>query len=162
MIGSSGVLQTQEPQVNFRTDQHSQLRNAHIDAQAVAAADPFVASPRSHHDLLNQPRSMALELSPAAQGRPWFGPMIFNQHLAPPNRIVTENHDLVIEIATRFEGRGIPLNELIEEGTIGLLLAAQDFDPARGTRFSTCASWWIKQSIKRAIRYALRPVSLVT
>ena len=59
------------------------------------------------------------------------------------------NLRLVVNIARGYIGKGLALQDLIEEGNLGLLRAVQGFDPAVGTRFSTYASYWIKQSIKR-------------
>jgi len=58
---------------------------------------------------------------------------------------------LVVNIARGYTGKGLALQDLIEEGNLGLLRAVEGFDPAMGTRFSTYASYWIKQSIKRAL-----------
>jgi RNA polymerase primary sigma factor len=58
---------------------------------------------------------------------------------------------LVVNIARGYSGKGLGLQDLIEEGNLGLLRAVEGFDPAMGTRFSTYASYWIKQSIKRAL-----------
>ena len=67
------------------------------------------------------------------------------------DRMVRANLRLVVNIARGYTGKGLGLEDLIEEGNLGLLRAVEGFDPAVGTRFSTYASYWIKQSIKRAL-----------
>lgn len=67
------------------------------------------------------------------------------------DRMVRANLRLVVNIARGYTGKGLALQDLIEEGNLGLLRAVEGFDPDMGTRFSTYASYWIKQSIKRAL-----------
>ncbi|MGB7326914.1 sigma-70 family RNA polymerase sigma factor [Rubripirellula reticaptiva] len=67
------------------------------------------------------------------------------------DRMVRANLRLVVNIARGYTGKGLGLQDLIEEGNLGLLRAVEGFDPSVGTRFSTYASYWIKQSIKRAL-----------
>lgn len=67
------------------------------------------------------------------------------------DRMVRANLRLVVNIARSYTGKGLSLQDLIEEGNLGLMRAVEGFDPAMGTRFSTYASYWIKQSIKRAL-----------
>jgi RNA polymerase primary sigma factor len=67
------------------------------------------------------------------------------------DRMVRANLRLVVNIARGYTGKGLSLQDLIEEGNLGLLRAVEGFDPSIGTRFSTYASYWIKQSIKRAL-----------
>src|SRR4051812_10283898 len=67
------------------------------------------------------------------------------------DRMVRANLRLVVNIARGYTGKGLSLQDLIEEGNLGLLRAVEGFDPGMGTRFSTYASYWIKQSIKRAL-----------
>ena len=70
---------------------------------------------------------------------------------AARDRMVRANLRLVVNIARGYSGKGLPLQDLIEEGNLGLLRAVEGFDPNMNTRFSTYASYWIKQSIKRAL-----------
>jgi RNA polymerase primary sigma factor len=76
---------------------------------------------------------------------------IGNGDTAARDRMVRANLRLVVNIARGYSGKGLGLQDLIEEGNLGLLRAVEGFDPAMGTRFSTYASYWIKQSIKRAL-----------
>lgn len=75
-------------------------------------------------------------------------------------RMIRANLRLVVSVAKRFGNRGMPLIDLIEEGNLGLLRAVEAFDPDQGARFSTYASWWIKQAIKRALINAVQPIHI--
>ncbi len=77
-------------------------------------------------------------------------------------QLVRSNLRLVVNIAKKYAGRGMSLGDLIEEGNLGLIKAVDYFDPNRGTRFSTYAAWWIKQSIKRSLLENVQPVHVPT
>lgn len=78
------------------------------------------------------------------------------------DEFIQANLRLVVAVARKYSGRGMPLIDLVQEGNLGLVRAVEKFDYRRGYKFSTYATWWIRQSVGRAIHEQARPVRLPT
>ena len=89
-----------------------------------------------------------------------YGRLAIKGNKAARQKMIECNLRLVVKIARRYINRGLPLLDLIEEGNLGLMRAVEKFDPERGFRFSTYATWWIRQTIERAIMNQTRTIRL--
>lgn len=89
-----------------------------------------------------------------------YGRLVQKGDIKARNQMIESNLRLVVKIARRYTNRGMAFSDLIEEGNIGLIRAVEKYDPERGFRFSTYSTWWIRQTIERAIMNQTRTVRL--
>lgn len=147
------------------------VQNKSIDAELEKleqdATDPMeeiLASQEAVHKNLDATQLYLGEIgfSPllSAKEEVYFARLALKGDEAARKRMIVSNLRLVVKISRRYNNRGLALLDLIEEGNLGLIRAVEKFDPERGFRFSTYATWWIRQTIERAIMNQTRTIRL--
>ncbi|MDP1681280.1 MAG: RNA polymerase sigma factor RpoS [Burkholderiales bacterium] len=134
-------------------------RREQAESQAAAEVDPFLADLQADvtQIYLNEIGQNAL-LTPDEERR--ISRLMKQGDFESRQRMIECNLRLVVNIAKHYVNRGMALLDLIEEGNLGLIHALEKFDPERGFRFSTYATWWIRQNIERAIMNQSRTIRL--
>lgn len=135
-----------------------------IQVQADTATDEVPVSQEDFHKNLDATQLYLGEIgfSPllSAEEEVYFARRALKGDEPSRKRMIVSNLRLVVKIARRYNNRGLALLDLIEEGNLGLIRAVEKFDPERGFRFSTYATWWIRQTIERAIMNQTRTIRL--
>lgn len=141
-----------------------------VDSEAVTKKSPLIKSTKSAAQSDKSVKNLdatqlylnEIGFSPllSAEEEVKFSRMAIRGEEAGRKRMIESNLRLVVKISRRYINRGLSLLDLIEEGNLGLIRAVEKFDPERGFRFSTYATWWIRQTIERAIMNQTRTIRL--
>jgi len=135
------------------------------DEASASSEKPAVKSKNKNRLGVNDPTQLYLnELSKSvlltAEEEIKYGRLVQQGDQDARKHMIESNLRLVVKISRRYMNRGLPMLDLIEEGNLGLIRAVEKFDPEKGFRFSTYATWWIRQTIERAIMNQTRTIRL--
>ena len=161
-------VQTDQVSLTENSISNVALGSVESSAKTTSAKEPASSAktkavPRAHKDLdATQLYLNEIGFSPllSAEEEVYFARQALRGVDSGRKRMIESNLRLVVKISRRYLNRGLSLLDLIEEGNLGLIRAVEKFDPERGFRFSTYATWWIRQTIERAIMNQTRTIRL--
>ncbi len=156
-----GVVEAPEPDALAETEVEGVIEaSEEVGATAEVARDPEDGvGPQADATQLYL-REIGFSSLLTAEQEVYYARRALKGDAAARGRMIESNLRLVVKIARRYMNRGLALLDLIEEGNLGLIRAVEKFDPERGFRFSTYATWWIRQTIERGIMNQTRTIRL--